>query len=102
MLPFMLKVTCTCFKLRILTWRLFWIILGVPRRKMDLSESTMVGRETIERDMRWRQNLEGWDGVGEGSMGEGTHVYLWLIHDDVWQKPKQYCKAIILQLKINN
>ena len=24
-----------------------------------------------------------------------------LIHDDVWQKPTQYCKAIILQLKIN-
>ena len=33
---------------------------------------------------------------------EGTYVYLWLIHVDVWQKPKQYCKAIILQLKINN
>ena len=24
-----------------------------------------------------------------------------LIHVDVWQKPTQYCKAIILQLKIN-
>ena len=31
---------------------------------------------------------------------EGTYVYLWLIHVDVWQKPTQYCKAIILQLKI--
>ena len=30
-----------------------------------------------------------------------TYVYLWLIHVDVWQKPTQYCKAIILQLKIN-
>ena len=44
-------------------------------------------------------NLEGWDGVGGGR--EGTYVYLWLIHADVWQKPTQYCKAIILQLKIN-
>jgi len=26
---------------------------------------------------------------------------LWLIHVDVWQKPTQYCKAIIPQLKIN-
>jgi len=26
--------------------------------------------------------------------------HLWLIHVDVWQKPTQYCKAIILQLKI--
>ena len=33
---------------------------------------------------------------------EGTRVYLWLIHADVWQKPMQYCKAPILQLKINN
>ena len=32
---------------------------------------------------------------------EETYVYLWLIHVDVWQKPTQYCKAIILQLKIS-
>ena len=32
---------------------------------------------------------------------KGTHVYLWLIHVDVWQKPTQYYEAIILQLKIN-
>ena len=31
---------------------------------------------------------------------EGTYVYLWLIDVDVWQKPTQYCKAIILQLKM--
>ena len=32
---------------------------------------------------------------------EGTYVYLWLIHAAVWQKPTQYCKAMILQLKLN-
>ena len=32
---------------------------------------------------------------------EGTWVNLWLIHVELWQKPTQYCKAIILQLKIN-
>ena len=32
--------------------------------------------------------------------GEGTWVNLWLVHVDVWQKPTQYYKAIILQLKI--
>ena len=32
---------------------------------------------------------------------EGTDVHLWLIHVDAWQKSKQYCKAIIFQLKIN-
>ena len=29
---------------------------------------------------------------------EGTHICLWLIHVDVWQRPSQYCKVIILQL----
>ena len=28
-------------------------------------------------------------------------VCLWLIHVVVWQKPTQFCKAIILQLRIN-
>ena len=32
---------------------------------------------------------------------EGTYVYLWLIHVDIWQKSIQYYKAIILQLKRN-
>ena len=39
------------------------------------------------------------DRVGGGK--EGTCIYLWLIHVDVRQKPTQYCKAIILQVKIN-
>ena len=25
---------------------------------------------------------------------DGTYVYLWLIHGDVWQKPRRHCKAI--------
>jgi len=29
-------------------------------------------------------------------------LYLWLIHVDIWKKPTQYCKAIILELKIKN
>ena len=32
--------------------------------------------------------------------GRGTYVYPWLIQVDAWQKPTQYYKAIILQLKI--
>ena len=32
--------------------------------------------------------------------GEGTYVYLCLDHVDVWQRPTQYCKVIILQLKM--
>ena len=30
---------------------------------------------------------------------KATHIYLWPIRVDVWQKPTHYCKAIILQLK---
>ena len=48
-------------------------------------------------------NLEGWDRAGGGRevQGEKTCVYLWLVHADIWQKPTQHCKAIILQLNIN-
>ena len=43
-----------------------------------------------------------WEGRWEGRSGWGTHVNAWLIHVNVWQKPPQYCKVIILQLiKIN-
>ena len=43
----------------------------------------------------------GWD-VGRRVKREGTYENLWLIHVDILQKPTQYRKAIILQLKINN
>ena len=48
-------------------------------------------------------NLEGWDGMEDGweVQGGGVYVYLWLSHANVWKKPTQYCKGIILQLKIN-
>ena len=48
--------------------------------------------------------MEEWDaeGIGKEVQKEGTYVYLRLIHVDVWQKPTKYCKATILQLKINN
>ena len=37
-------------------------------------------------------NLEGSGWEMEGRLKrEGTYVYLWLIHVDVWQKPTQYC-----------
>jgi len=46
-------------------------------------------------------NLERWNGVRERFKRKRTHVYLQPIHVYVWQKLAQYCKAIILQLKIN-
>ena len=51
------------------------------------------------RLMLW-DNSEGWGGEGgERGSGWGDTVYPWLIHVDVWQKPLQYYKAIVLQLK---
>ena len=41
----------------------------------------------------------GWEVRGRFKR-EGAYIFLWLIHGDVWQKPTQYCKTIILQLKI--
>ena len=49
----------------------------------------------------WQPRVwDGWE-VGGRWKREGTYVHLWLIHADVWQRPTWYCKAIILQLKIN-
>ena len=46
-------------------------------------------------------NLVGWGGEGDGRKGqeEGTYVYLWLIHSEVWQKATRFYRKIILQLK---
>ena len=35
----------------------------------------------------------------EWEVGGRGHVYLWLTPIDVWQKPTQYYKPVILQLK---
>ena len=39
--------------------------------------------------------------MGRRFKREGTSVYLWLIHVDIWQKPTGFCKAITIQLKKN-
>ena len=47
-------------------------------------------------------NLEGGMGreVGEGLKREGIYIYLRPIHVEVWQKPSQYCRVSMLQLKM--
>ena len=50
----------------------------------------------------WCSVSTGGGGVGrevEVGLGGREHISLWLIHTDVWQKPSQHCKVIILQLK---
>ena len=48
-----------------------------------------------------QESTVGWDGskMRRRFKREGTYVYLWLIHVDIWQKTTKFCKAIILQLK---
>ena len=55
--------------------------------------------EIKEELNKWRDKpcFQGWEGRWEGCSGWGTHVYPWLIHVNIWQKPLQCCKAIILQ-----
>ena len=43
---------------------------------------------------------KGWE-VRRGLTRERTYVYLQMSHVDIWQKPTQHYKAVILQLKIN-
>ena len=46
--------------------------------------------------VRW-DDPERWDGEGGGrGFRMGTHVYPWLIHVNVWQKPPPYGKVISL------
>ena len=57
--------------------------------------------ETGHSEPVYWNNPEGWggEGGGRGVWDRGTHVHLWLIHVNVWQKPPQYCNIISLQLK---
>ena len=45
-------------------------------------------------------NLEGCEWVGREVQKRGDIVISVADSYDIWQKPTQYCKAIILQLKI--
>ena len=66
----------------------------LPCAKQRASGNSLydAGRSTLSSVTTWRG--------GMGGREDQPHVYLWLIHVDVWQKPAQYCKAIILQFKI--
>ena len=59
-------------------------------------------RQVLRAGALGRPRGLGWGGGLEGGSRWGTHVNLWLIHINVWEKPLQYCKVISLQLiKIN-
>ena len=47
----------------------------------------------------WQPRGMGWEGQWERGSLQETHVHLWLIHVDVWQKSSQYYTVTIFQLK---
>ena len=67
----------------------------------DLLHTSVGGAAlSLKQAPLWQPRGVGWGGRWEFK-SERMCGYLWLIHADVWQKPVQRCKAIILQLKIN-
>ena len=56
----------------------------------------------LPNSVLWDEDKSSHREVGGMFKREGTYVYLGLIHTDVWQKPTQHCKAIILQFKKEN
>ena len=55
-------------------------------------------RQVLRAGALGRPRGIGWRGRWERGSGWGIHVYPWLIHVSVWQKPLQYCEVIRLQL----
>ena len=49
----------------------------------------------------WQPREVGWGGREVQEGGDICAFMDVLMHIDAWQKPTQYCEAIILQLKIN-
>ena len=60
-------------------------------------QSSLMHETGHSKPVHW-DNPEGRKVGREVQDGE-THVHPWVIHADVRQKPPQYCKEIILQLK---
>jgi len=72
---------------------------GLCSSKTQLLDNT----EFVSSTVKWDQNpsFNRLGGGREGFKREGTYVYPQLIHVNIWQKPTQTWKAIILQLKIH-
>ena len=55
-------------------------------------------RQVLRTGALGRPRGMGWRGRQDGGSGWGTHVNPWLIRVNVWEKPRQNCKVISLQL----
>ena len=64
---------------------------------MNLSAGQQWRRRHREQTLDTAGGWGRWAGMGRGRRRRHT----WLSNTYVWRKPTQYCKAVILQLKIN-
>ena len=90
----------TCKQQMFLDWNIHWQpdpFLPPPLSSLPPAQR---GETTTCRARKMREGRMGLE-VWKRLKTEGTYVYLWPIYVDVWQKPTQYGKAIILQLKLN-
>ena len=55
-------------------------------------------RQVLRAGALGRPRGMGWGGRWKGGSGWGTRVNPWLIHVNVWQKPLQYIKKIIIKV----
>ena len=74
-----------------------YLIISEIRQPVGIC--SMVQAAQIQCSVTTGRGRIGWEIRGSFKR-DGTYLYLWLIHVDVWQKPIQYCQAVILQLKI--
>ena len=73
----------------------------LPYVKQIATENVLYNTRSSNQVLCDNLRRGGWDEVGGRFKRQGTYIYIyiWLDGADVWQKPTQCCKAIILQLK---
>ena len=75
-----------------------------PDIKLPTSAGIIEKAREFQKNIRFIDCAKDFDSVDhkklvENSSRDGnTSVNPWLIHDNVWQKPLEYCKVISLQL----
>ena len=92
----------------ILEWVAISSHRGSSKPRIKLAPPALAGRffttAPAGKSLKWYVTIQrggmGWE-VGRKFKKEGAYEQIQLIYVDVWQKPTQYCKSIILQIKIN-
>ena len=73
----------------------------LPYATLDSQGEFAAWRREVKSGAQWQPRRVGRGGKQQLQEGGDIYIYLWLIHADTWQKPTQYCKATVLQFKVN-